>query len=223
MLKGNLPEAMAYVGRFPEKADLYCKLQAIFEKEQYITYDADLQLNDILLAYQKYYRDVFYLSMEKNQAADKLKSRLAALAGAEAQGLTLDDLEDSQIAGLFQRRGLHFLGGMTSGYYGPYVWKTMETVSYEVELPDGIQTYRVRLLDGFLTRSWLDYLSFGETGTGGWTDDDGIINCVRSVWDIESENFQISLLKHEAQHAKDLSADKNMPPESWNTGQSWWS
>lgn len=213
LLKGNLTEAMAYVEKFPEKADLYQKYLSIFEREQYLTYDIDSKLNGILLAYQQYYRDAFYLSMEKNQAADKLKGRLAALAGVEAQGLTLDDLEDNQIAELFQRSGLHFLGGVTSGYYGPYVWKTTETVSYEVELPDGIQTYTVKFLDGFFTRSWLDYLSFGETGTGGWAESNGIINCVRSVWDVESEDFQVSLLKHEAQHARDLAADKNMPPE----------
>lgn len=105
------------------------------------------------------------------------------------------------------------MGGKTSGYYGPYIWKTTETKRYNVELPDGTQEYTVRLLDGFLAKSWLDYLSFGAVSTGGWSDRDGIICCVKSSYDVESESFKVSLLKHEAQHAMDLSKYRNMSPE----------
>ena len=82
-----------------------------------------------------------------------------------------------------------------------------------MELPDRVQNYSVKLLNGFITRSWIDYLSFGEIGPGGWADGDGYINCVKSAWDIESESFRVSLLKHEAQHAQDLKTDKNMSSE----------
>ena len=76
-----------------------------------------------------------------------------------------------------------------------------------------MQNYSVKLLDGFIARSWIDYLSFGEIGSGGWADGDGYINCVKSAWDFESESFRVSLLKHEAQHAQDLKTDKNMSSE----------
>ena len=56
----------------------------------------------------------------------------------------------------------------------------------------------------------MDYISFGEVGTGGWSDGDGIINCVKSVYDLDGEDFQVSLLKHEAQHARDLAMDEGM-------------
>lgn len=101
-------------------------------------------------------------------------------------------------------RRLHFLGGKTGGYYGPYVWRTTETAAYRVELPEETRTFTVRLLDGFVTKGWIDYLSFGKLGTGGWTDGDGVLCCVRSSYDLNSEAFQVSLLKHEAQHALDL-------------------
>ena len=45
------------------------------------------------------------------------------------------------------------------------------------------------------------------------TAGDGIINCVKGSYDVESENFQVSLLKHEAQHAMDLAAYKNLLSE----------
>ena len=185
----------------------------LYEHEQYISYELDAELNKIMLAYQQYYRDVFYLCIEKERAEQKLKERLANLLDIADEYIELSHIEQKQLVDLFESRGLHFLGGKTGGYYGPYVWRTTETVSYNVELPDGIQDYCVKLLDGFVTRSWIDYLSFGEIGPGGWADDDGYINCVKSAWDFESESFRVSLLKHETQHARDLKMDNNMSSE----------
>ena len=213
IIKGDLLSAITYIKQFPEKSDLYNRFASVFEHEQYISYEVDAELNEILLAYQQYYRDVFYLCIAKGQAENKLKERLAKLLGIINEHLALCDLEQKCLVDLFESRGLHFLGGKSSGYYGPYIWRTTETVSYDVELPDGVQNYSVKLLAGFITRSWIDYLSFGEIGPGGWADGDGYINCVRSAWDIESESFRVSLLKHEAQHARDLKMDKNMSSE----------
>jgi len=46
---------------------------------------------------------------------------------------------------------------------------------------------------------------FGLSGTGGWSNGDGLIHCVKRHYDLESESFRVSLLKHEAQHASDQS------------------
>lgn len=213
IVKGDLRSAISYIKQFPEKCDLYNRFVSVFEHEQYISYAVDAELNEILLSYQQYYRDIFYLCIAKEQAENKLKERLVKLLGISDGHIALCDLEQKNLVDLFESRGLHFLGGKSSGYYGPYIWRITETVSYDVELPDGIQNYSVKLLDGFIARSWIDYLSFGEIGTGGWADGDGYINCVKSAWDFESESFRVSLLKHEAQHAHDLKMDKNMSSE----------
>ena len=213
LIRSDLIDAIHYVKQFPDQAELYNKYMAVFEQEKYITYEVDAYLNEILTIYQRYYRNAFYLCISKENAADKLKAELAAFFGIN-DGIELCDIEQNQIAEAFQDRGFYFLGGMTSGYYGPYIWRVTETKTFEVELPDGVQTYTVKLLDGFISRSWLDYLSFGEIGTGGWTDGDGIINCVKSSYDFDSENFRVSLLKHEAQHARDLAAHKDMSSEN---------
>lgn len=206
ILKGDLRSAISYARQFPEQSDLCNRITVIFENEQYITYDVDADLNKILTIYQQYYRDVFYLALSREDAARNLKDRLAVFLGVTDENIQLCDLEQHQLAALFQNKGFHFMAGLTSGYCGPYIWRTTETVTYEVELPDGFQTYSVKLLDGFITRSWIDYLSFGKLTPGGWADGDGIINCVKSSYDFDSENFLVSLLKHEAQHVRDLSA-----------------
>jgi hypothetical protein len=56
----------------------------------------------------------------------------------------------------------------------------------------------------FIHNSWLQFLSFNLVATGGWSTNEGL-HCVyeRYEKDIESPKFQISFLKHEAQHNKD--------------------
>lgn len=201
IVKGNLRAAMAYLKQFPETTALYQKGAALYQEEHYLTYDVDEELNDILLIYQKYYRDVFYLELPAEEAAQRLRDRLAELFQVTSDP-SLDELEE--IAGTaFRRKSLHALMGRTNGYYGPYIWKVEELKHFAVELPEGTQDYAVKFLDEFIMKSWLDYISFGETGTGGWSNGDGLIHCVRSAYDLESEDFQVSLLKHEAQHAMD--------------------
>lgn len=212
IVKGDLRGAISYVKQFADQNGLSSRFASLFEYENYITYDIDPYLDGILKIYQQYYRDVFFLCIGKD-AAEKLRARLCEYLTITNNNTDLDDIENNQLTAAFADKGYHFLGGRTGGYRGPYVWKTTEPVTYDVELPGGIQTYAVKLLDGFITKSWIDYLSLGEISPGGWTDGDGIINCVKSSYDFQSENFNVSLLKHEAQHVKDLARCKNMSSE----------
>ena len=211
VVRGSLKDAMAYAGRFPEQAERLKKYASIFEEERYLTYDVDGDLNAILLLYQKYYRDAFYLELDREEAGERLRKRLADLMQLPPD-TDLDQLEE-RAAEAFRRRSYHFLGGLTGGYRGPYIWTHEELRRYEVELPDGVREYEVKLVDGFLSRSWAAYLSFGETGTSGWSNGDGPIHCVREAYDLESEAFRVSLLKHEAQHAEDLARYAGMSSE----------
>ncbi|MDE6516234.1 MAG: hypothetical protein K2L18_00055 [Acetatifactor sp.] len=176
-----------------------------------MTFEEDSYLNGLLVFYQKYYRDVFYLGMEAERAAQHLRDRFAEFFDIDDGDM--DEMEE-RVGRAFTDRGLHFLGGKTGGFFGPYIWRETEARSYEVELPGGVAEYTVNLLDGFISKSWLDFISFGEAGTGGWTGGDGIINCVKESYDLEGENFRVSLLKHEAQHAMDMARFGNMSSEN---------
>lgn len=198
--KGRLRPAMEYLAQFPEQAELYRQYMSLYQQEHYLSYDVDSQLQDILLAYQKYYRDAFYLEQSPEEATEGLRARLAGLLGDGAA--SLDELEELA-AEAFRTGEFHFLGGRTGGCYGPYIWRTEELRRYEVELPEGVQEYAVKLLGGFVMESWLSYLTFGLSGTGGWSNGDGLIHCVKRHYDLKSESFRVSLLKHEAQHASD--------------------
>jgi len=200
-MKGDVAKAIAYMKTIPNLEDTTRSYVEIFEEEKYLKYPIPGNLNDILICYQKYFRDVFYCKLPEEVASAKLLQSIGLL-------LEMPNADEDQLTArllqLFEAAGYHALFGDTQGHYGPYIWKETVPTTYDVELPGGTERYTVNILRGFIFRSWMDYLTFGEHGTGGWAAKDGTINCIEKAYDFESENFQISFLKHEAQHAVDL-------------------
>ena len=200
-LNGDIKGAIAYMREHEEYKDILPAYTAIFEDGEYRTFEVPDALNDILRQYQIYYREVFYCGLPEAEAADKLRTRLKALLHLPDAG---EELLTERLRSAFEAEGYHALFGKTQGYYGPYIWRDTVPTVYRVELPGGTAEYTVNILKGFVFRSWMDYLTFGRFGTGGWASPDGTINCIAQAYDFESERFLVSLLKHEAQHAVDM-------------------
>ena len=208
-MNGDIKGAIAYMREHEEFKDILPAYVAIFENGEYRTFDIPDKLNEILRLYQIYYRDTFYCGLPEAEAAEKLLAGLKAL-------LNVPDAEEALLAerlqAVFEADGYHALFGKTQGYYGPYVWRETVPTVYQVGLPDGTAEYTVNILKGFVFRSWMDYLTFGRFGTGGWASPDGTINCIEQAYDFESERFLVSLLKHEAQHTVDMKQFPGITP-----------
>ena len=208
-LNGDIKGAIAYMREHEEFEKILPAYVAIFENGEYRTYDIPERLDDILRLYQVYYRDTFYCGLPEAAAADKLLAGLKAL-------LDVPDADEAQLAerlqAVFEAEGYHALFGKTQGYYGPYIWRDTVPTLYRVELPDKTAEYTVNILKGFVFRSWMDYLTFGRFGTGGWASPDGTINCIEQAYDFESERFLVSLLKHEAQHTIEMKQFPGITP-----------
>ena len=208
-LNGDIKGAIAYMRDHEEFKDILPAYVAIFENCEYRTYEIPDRLNDILRLYQIYFRDAFYCGLPEAEAAEKLLAQLKVL-------LDMPDVTEAllaeQLQSVFEANGYHALFGKTQGYYGPYIWRDTVPTVYRVELPDGTAEYTVNILKGFVFRSWMDYLTFGRFGTGGWASPDGTINCIEQGYDFESERFLVSLLKHEAQHTVDMNQFPGITP-----------
>ena len=208
-MNGDIKGAIAYMREHEEFKDILPAYAAIFEDCEYHTYEIPALLNDILRLYQIYYRDVFYCGLPETEAADKLLRQLRILLDMPEAD---EALLTARLQAAFEAEGYHALFGKTQGYYGPYIWKETVPTVYLVALPDGAADYTVNILKGFVFRSWMDYLTFGRYGTGGWASPDGTINCIEQAYDFESERFRVSLLKHEAQHAVDMKRFPGISP-----------
>ena len=208
-LNGDMKGAIAYMRNHEEFKDILPAYVAIFEDCEYRTFEIPDLLNNILFLYQVYFRDIFYCGLPEAEAAGKLLTELRALLDmpvAEEEFLV------ERLQSIFEQNGYHALFGKTQGYYGPYIWRDTVPTVYRVELPGGTTEYTVNILKGFVFRSWMDYLTFGMYGTGGWASPDGTINCIEQAYDFESERFLVSLLKHEAQHTVDMKQFPGITP-----------
>lgn len=212
-INGDIKGAIAYMREHEEYQDILPAYIAIFENCEYRTYDVPESLNQILRLYQVYFRDVFYCGRPETETAKKLLTGLRTLLNLPDADEDFLEEQEEQLEGLFEAESYHALFGKTQGYYGSYIWKDTVPTTYHVELPSGTAEYTVNILKGFVFRSWMDYLTFGKHGTGGWASgNDGTINCVEQAYDFESESFLVSLLKHEAQHTVDMKQFPKITP-----------
>ena len=202
LFKGQLHEAVNYLSVFPDKADYFEKYINIFQRGHYYKRTDNEVVGNIDKIYQNYYRNIFWDSISIEDADGLLIRELWSFCGSK-MGLPMDKKIETRICKMVESEGYNYLGGITQGFYGPYIWEKSSKVIYEVELPSGIEMYPIIMMYDFISRSWLDFISFGQMGTGGWIGEDGTLYCVRDSYDIKSIEFTISFLKHEAQHAYD--------------------
>jgi len=202
---GDIPGLLTYLAEFPDQKALLDRYEAVFIKQpatfEYPTDNA--VLNDILDGYYQYYIYVF----GQNQSPQKGEAFLLQVFQEKFNyhWVRKIDTMERLIKRMVIQEGYHYLGGTTSAYYGPYIWKTTEKHLYAVEIPSGTVDVSVFFMKEFISNSWLSFLAFGKTGTGGWTKRKGLF----CKWDsyqekLDQPSFQISFLKHEAQHLFDF-------------------
>lgn len=207
LVKGKLHDAIKYLESLQDQDDLLNKYESVFVENKEVLRSSNKVINEIDRIYQNYYKDVFWNEVSIEIAENKLFYNLWKFCG-EGSSLEKNSTIEIEVEKIVRKEGFEFLGGYTSGFLGPYIWETSNKVTYDVELPSGNEQYSIILMEGFVSRSWLDFLSFGKVGTGGWSGKDGMLYCVKSIYDTDSPIFKISFLKHEAQH----SLDKKMFP-----------
>ncbi len=153
------------------------------------------------------YRDYWTRSLMGEVAAEKGEAYLAAALRSVlmAHGLPSMGADDQVIAEVraeLERRGLHVLGGVTLPYFDLMIWARADTARYEVELTDTVESVTVIFVSDFLIKGWSHFATFGRASTGGWAASDALY-CLREDYDLDSEKFLISYLKHESRHFAD--------------------
>lgn len=58
---------------------------------------------------------------------------------------------------LLWKKGFISWAGLPPPYRGPYIWKSMKTLHFNVELPSTFQTVTVHMMSDFLLESWISF------------------------------------------------------------------
>ena len=202
---GNILGLIDYLKTFEDQQPLLERYQKVFiDTPSTFEYPTDnVYLKQVLEGYYLYYVYVFAkLHTPKEGEAYLLNHFQEKFKLPLIKSL---NLMEKWIKFKVNTEGYEFLGGTTSAYYGPYIWKTSEKRLYHVLIPAKTIRVPVFFMKDFISNSWLSFLSFGKTGTGGWTKRKGLF----CKWDsyessLDLPSFQISFLKHEAQHLYDF-------------------
>jgi hypothetical protein len=159
---------------------------------------------EVVSLYRDYWTRVMLRELGLEAGEDHLLAGLRALLAEHGSDAVLKDLgaATAALGSALEKRGYHSIRGVTQPYWELMAWSTQLRESYEVELPETTITVKVVFMDGFATLGWTGYATCGKYFSGGWATKDAL-HCVRSAYDLESEDFEVSYLAHEGQHFAD--------------------
>ena len=155
----------------------------------------------VIRRYEDYWRSAFLEPAKLAEHEAALENDIATLLSGN--NITVEDSDALEtLSTWLNNNGYGHRGGRTTPLLDFMLWKDARTVDYEVELTDAVQPVTVHFLRDFQVRGWSYFGTFGRSSTGGWADTDALY-CIEDAYDLESENFTNSYLRHEARHFAD--------------------
>lgn len=165
-------------------------------------------LKEICKCYRKYYKICgLKIKSLKEAEIDLFNDLLQIMLSFNIFTKSINDFEDldRKISDVLKKDNIYYLGGKTLPLRCVYIWKNMEEKEYKINLIDKTQKISVFFMKDFIELGWLNYFTLGKRKTGGWATKEAlycVYNCYKN--DIETENFKINYLTHEAQHFSDF-------------------
>lgn len=219
-LQGDVTSAYEYLCSLPNKSRKEQELESAYynrffhNKPEYPCKSDDSWIQNVLQAYYQYFSAVL-TRKSVDHAEKRLIFSLRNLIPGIDTKMDLESLE-KKLGSMFNEKGYHFLGGITPPFRGPYIWKNTEERKFTVELPNLIQEVKVYFLSDFILQSWVHFATFGEKFAAGWAKPDGLYYVAdrpeHKKVELASSEFQVSYLKHEAQHLNDFLHFPNLRP-----------
>ncbi len=154
--------------------------------------------------FQDYWRDALLQKLSLVDLNLLLKQQLDNILQQNTFVSALDD-EDKlmdNVVKLIEKEGYFALSGKTPPLFELMIWTKNEVSSQKVQLTDGNYDVKVNCLRNFVSKGWANFATFGMSSTGGWAKKDGLY-CLCDDYDLSSDHFQVSFLKHEARHFAD--------------------
>ena len=170
-------------------------------------------VREIAGLFEAYWLDALMQEATLDVLEDGLKIRLDAILTERGFESAIDD-EDTLFENLeafIRREGYFAQSGRTPPLLDLMIWTDNKTTVESVELTDGTYEIELNHLDSFVSYGWSNFAAFGMASTGGWAKEDGLY-CICGHYDLDSERFRLSFLKHEARHYADFALYPELQP-----------
>ncbi len=189
------------------------KMYARFiSKDEIIESTSDNKIvNDISTIYREYWRRQLLKESPKNRTDSMLYQTLSEyLMANHLTILSKDSLSktiknDSELKRIIESQGFKVNFKFRNGFQELYIWDKETIHNYEVVLPKQTINTQVVFIENHLLNGYDYYASCGSSQVGGWAvKESATLYCNKEVYDINSETFRVSYLKHESLHFSDL-------------------
>jgi len=187
-----------------ERVRRECLLSRFADRQHVASATGDVLVDTLLDAYREYWTDSLLREADKAALETRLHRKIDAAREKYAGALAKPTLDDSTqtLPPILESRGFFAITGMTLPYYELMAWRTNDTRTYDVSLPERSIAVQVVLMDGFASLGWSAWATCDRSYSGGWTTR-AAIYAVRQAYDLDSEAFRVNLLVHESQHFSD--------------------
>ncbi|MDG1698168.1 MAG: hypothetical protein P8H93_04530 [Polaribacter sp.] len=174
-------------------------------------------INDISTIYRNYWRTELLKENPENRTDTLLYSLITDyLVSNHLTKLTKDSLfktikNDSELKRIIEGEGFKADFKYRNGFQEVFIWDKETIDTYEVTLPKDTINATVVFIENYHLNGYDNYASMGSSQVGGWAlKESATLYCNKSDYDLTSEKFKVSYLKHESLHFTDLNEYPNL-------------
>lgn len=183
----------------------------VSKKEEFTTNSGSPIVDDISGIYRKYWTNQL-LKKDPNSRTDTVLYAelvdyilLNKLSSLSKDSLSSSIKNDTELGRIIEEAGFKSRFMYRNGFQDLLIWDQESAHQYAVILPkDTIQT-RVIFIENYQLKGYDYFATFGSSQVGGWAiKESATLYCNKDEYDLSSEKFAVSYLKHESLHFTDL-------------------
>jgi hypothetical protein len=215
-LQGNISQALSYIDTMDVKT--LTERQAGLKKKYILRFKTkdeayDFRIKDngvisIMKRYQTYWRNVLLdntkLSREDSSITKWIIKYLVSNYN-KVKDRPQTDMEENftqYLQDYLLTKEIFASVGKTGMFFDLLMHAKETEVTYDVTTPEDTIKVKVVFMEEIISNGWEEYATFGKYYPGGWATSDALY-CVKESYDLESENFLVTYLKHEGKHFAD--------------------
>lgn len=167
--------------------------------------------------YRSYWRTELLKKNPKDRTDSTLYNALADymisnhLTSIPEDSLRKDIKNDVELKRILENQGVKAEFKYRNGFQDLFIWDKETVEHYDVQLPKQSVQTQVVFIEHILLFGYDHYASLGSTQVGGWaTKASATLYCNKGQYDVSSEKFNVSYLKHESLHFTDLNDYPNL-------------
>lgn len=172
-------------------------------------------VNDISNIYREYWRVELMKPLPESRTDSTLYNNITdyvlsnKLTRLSKDSLRKNIKDDSVLKKIIEKEGFKVNFNFRNGFQELFIWNKESTEKYDVILPKETIKTTVVFIESYHINGYDEFSTIGDSQVGGWaTKDSTTLFCNKGTYELNSEKFKISYLKHESLHFTDL---KNYP------------